>query len=462
MNDKPSHALLAGAARIDITPEMGIQLASDIGRYRPVEEIRERTYANALVVEAQGQRLCLLSADLLAIGCDWSDRIRQGAAERFGLRPEAIMVHVVQNHATPSVGHLFLTGSRTRFPSEYPWLMGGDDRYHEPTVAKCIKAIGCAVDNLEPVTLAAGHGIDGRVAFNRRFVMRDGTARCHPEACDPAILHVEGPTDPEVAVATFTNGNGRVVAALLHHTCHPCHGYPHRYVIGDWPGAWAALMREHWGEGCVLLVVNGCCGNIHHCDHTDPEQHSDHQQMARMLAETTHRALGSMEPVNVDRVHMRRTVLPLTLRTLDKREIAAAARLLEEHPEPMWIDDSRTSVEWDWVYAVNILDLNDARRENPVFSYEVQAFRVGALSLLGLMGEPFVEAQLDIKRTAPTRHTFVAHFCNGYVGYVPTLRAFEGGGYETRTGSGSKLPPEALGMVTHAAGGLLKELFAEH
>ena len=81
MNDKKSDKLRAGAARVDITPEMGIQLAGDIGRLRPVEEIRERLYANALVVEAQGQRLCLLSADLLAIGCDWSDRIRQGAAE---------------------------------------------------------------------------------------------------------------------------------------------------------------------------------------------------------------------------------------------------------------------------------------------------------------------------------------------------------------------------------------------
>jgi hypothetical protein len=129
---------------------------------------------------------------------------------------------VVQNHAAPPLGHLFLVDEKkTRFPPEYPWLMGGDDRYNEPTVASCIEAIGQAVRNLEPVTLAVGHGVDGRVAFNRRFVMRDGTTRCHPAWCDPNILHVEGPTDPEVAVVTFTNAEGKVVAALLHHTCHP-------------------------------------------------------------------------------------------------------------------------------------------------------------------------------------------------------------------------------------------------
>lgn len=452
-------ALRAGAARIDITPTMGIQLAGDIGRMRPTEEIREPLFAGALVVEMYDRRLCFLSLDLLATTCELSGRIRNEAAKRFDLRPEAIMLHVVQNHASPTLGHCFLSGKHTRFPPEYPWLMGGDDRYNEPTVAKCVQAIGQAVDNLEPVTLEVGHGVDSRLAFNRRFVMRDGTARCHPTTCDPDILHVEGPTDPEVAAATFKNSSGRVIAALLHHTCHPCQGYPHRYVIGDWPGAWAAKMVEHWGESSVPLVVNGCCGNIYHRDHTNPDPDLDHVQRADMLAETTRRLLENMQPVEVDAIDLRHHVLPLTMRTLGQGEIDAAASLLKEHPEPMWLDDSHTSVHWDWVYAVTLLDLQEAQRENPVFPYEIQTFRIGDLSLVGLMGEPFVECQLDVKRAAPTRHTLVAHFCNGYVGYVPTRKAFEGGGYETRTSSGSKLPPEALETITTATGEMLNELY---
>jgi neutral ceramidase len=443
--------LRAGAARIDITPDLGIQLAGDIGRLRPVEEIRERLYASALAVESGGERACLLSVDLLSMGCDWADRIRREAAGRFGLRPEAILVHVVQNHAAPALGHLFLTGARTRFPAEYPWLMGGDDRYHAPTADRCVEAIGRAVANLEPAVLHAGRGIDGRVAFNRRFVMRDGTARCHPPTCDPGILHVEGPTDPEVAVATFTNADGKVIAALLHHTCHPCHGYPHRYVIGDWPGAWAELMRGHWGEGCVPLVVNGCCGNIHHRDHTNPDYRQDHLRMAGMLAETTLRTLDSLKPVAVERIDARRVVLSIPIRQLSEGDLSAAARLFEKHPEPLWTDEAKTSVDWDWVYAVTMLDLEDARRERPSFPYEVQVFRLGGLGLVGLMGEPFVEAQLEIKQASRMPHTFVAHFCNGYVGYVPTQRAFKGGGYETRTGAGSRLAPDALERITTAA-----------
>lgn len=452
--------LQAGAARSDITPGMGIQLAGDIGRRRPVEDIRERLYANALAVEQDGKLICLLSADLLSMGCDWSDRIRHEASLRFGVQPEAIMLHVTQNHAAPAIGHLFLTGARqTRFPAAYPWLMGGDDRYNEPTVAACVEAIGQAVQNLQPVTLHVGHGVDGRVAFNRRFVMRDGTARCHPPPCSPEILNVEGPTDPEVAAATFTNAGGQVVAALLHHTCHPCHGYPHRFVIGDWPGAWAARMQRHWGETCVPLVINGCCGNIHHSNHLSPDPAVGHIRMAEMLSGTTRELLGNLQAAGEGRVDWRRTVLPLPLRKLDSKQIADAEELLREHPQPIWLDEARSQVSWDWVYAATVLDLAAVQREKPDFPYEIQAFRIGDLGVVSLMGEPFVEGQLDIKRQSPTRHTLVAHFCNGYAGYVPTRRAFEGGGYETRTGAGSKLPEDALERVAATAVQLLNDVF---
>jgi hypothetical protein len=46
------------------------------------------------------------------------------------------------------------------------------------------------------------------------------------------------------------------------------------------------------------------------------------------------------------------------------------------------------------------------------------------------------------------------------VGYIPTVQAFARGGYETRTGAGSKLVPEALGMIGDAVLIMLKELFA--
>ncbi len=461
MTATPAPLLLAGAARADITPALGIQLAGDIGRHRPTEEIRDRLYVRALALESGGRRCCLLSLDLLAASNPWAAEVRRRVGEALGIAPEDVFFHVVQNHASPSLGHCFVSDDCTLMPPEYPWLRGGDDRYNPGCVAACVAAAQEAASQLRPVTLAVGRGMDGRCAFNRRFVMRDGTVTTHPPLCDPGILHAEGPTDPEVGLATFTDEQGRVVASLLHHTCHPCHGYPHRFVIGDWPGAWSELMSKRLGG--EALVVNGCCGNLHHTNHLDPEQTWDpdnYRLMASRLAETADSVAARLRPGPSAPLAWTRRVLRLPLRTLTPEVLAEAQAYLETYPTPKFLDEAHTQVDWDWVYAVGRLDLAATQAHDPLCDYEIQALRVGDLALVTLMGEPFVEGQLRLKLESPAPYTFVAHFCNGYAGYVPTAEAFARGGYETRTSNGSKWPPEALDQITAEATALVRGLFA--
>ena len=244
---KADKKLRAGAAKVDISPEKGIQIAGDIGRRRPCTGVKEPLYSRALVLETGGGRYCILSIDVLAIDNPWADEIRRRAEESFGLAPERVMIHITQNHAAPSIGNHFCRDSCNIFPDKYPWLRGGDERYNEPAVSGTVEAIGKAIEKLTPVAASAGRAIDGRVAFNRRFVMRDGSALCHPGNCPKNILHVEGPTDPEVGVLTFTGEDGKVVSALLHHTCHPCHGFGENLALPGWPGAWAEEMENFWG-----------------------------------------------------------------------------------------------------------------------------------------------------------------------------------------------------------------------
>lgn len=453
--------LRAGAGRADITPALGIQLAGDIGRYRPTEEIRERLYARALVLEAGDRRCCLLSLDLLAANNEWAGRVRREVADCLGIAPEAVIFHVTQNHAAPSLGHCFVDDDCTLFPAEYPWLRGGDDRYNPGCVAQCVAAAKEAASRMQPVQMAVGRGIDGRVAFNRRFVMRDGTVRTHPPTCDPQILYAEGPIDPEVGLVTLTGLEGQLVASLLHYTCHPTFGYPHRFVIADWPGNWAEMVRERLGG--EALVVNGCCGNVHHGNHLDPDESFDPagaHLMAARLGETAMRVRERLEPQPALPLAWERTVLRLPLRTLTPEEIAEAREYLAAYPSPRFIDAERTQVDWDWVYAATRLELVAKQARDPLCDYEIQVLRLGDFALVALMGEPFVEGQLRLKLASPAPHTFVAHFCNGYAGYIPTAEAFARGGYETRTSSGSKFQPEALEQIVEAAAGLLHRLFS--
>ncbi|HOF87071.1 MAG TPA: hypothetical protein PLZ36_03060, partial [Armatimonadota bacterium] len=238
-------------------------------------------------------------------------------------------------------------------------------------------------------------------------------------------------------------------------------GYPFRYIIGDWPGAWAALARAGGG---VPLVINGCGGNVAPPDHQNPDHLNGvpggHLGMAEKLMETTAGIQERLEATPSAPLGWARTRLRLPLRQLAPEVVAEARRLLDANPTPMFLDEERTRVDWDWVYAVGVLDLHARATRDAGFDYEIQAFRIGDVALVTLMGEPFVEAQLRIKLESPARYTLVAHFCNGYAGYIPTERAFARGGYETRTSNGSKFQPDALERIADTALELLNGLFA--
>ena len=434
-----------------------------------MEEIRDPLYARALVIESAGRRVCWLSLDILAVTRPWADEIKRRAVSRFGFQQDAIMVHVVQNHAAPSLGHFFVFNEEDWgcFPGEYPWLLGGDARYNAVCVDGAVQAIGAACAALRPAVIRAGRGVDGRVAFNRRFIMRDGTGlaepglRAEPGQTNPDILCCEGPADPEVGVVTFTGDDGRVFAALLHHTSHPCHGYPERWVSAGWPGAWCDGVRDLLGPGCVAMLVNGFCGNVHHRNHLDPGYRDDHHDMGRKLTQTTARVIERLVPLDPPVLDWRALSLRVPMRAPTDDEVTAARRLLSEHPEPQWTDASRTAVEWDWVYAATRIDLAENVRKTPLFDYPIQVFRLGSMALVSVPGEPFVQEQLRIKGASPAAFTFMAHMSNAYVGYIPTLEAFRNGGYETRTGAGSKLVPAALTMIGDTIITTLHELFRE-
>jgi len=451
--------LLAGAARLDITPEMGIQLAGDIGRPRPVEEIHHPLYVRALVLEGDGERACLIAADVTLVMRKEADELRGRIGEAIGCSPDAVIVHAGQSHSAPSAGNHMMTDDFDLVPEELPWLRGGDARYTPQFLEGAMGAAEQAKAVLRPVTVKAVRGMDGRVSFNRRFILRDGTVKTHPGLCQADILCCEGPVDPEVSVVVFEDGSGKPVAALLHHTCHPVHGYPFRYVCPDWPGLWAEEVRKLLGADCVAMTVNGACGNIHHTNHLDPRYKRDVNRHVACLTETVQRILPDLHPIRALPLQWARRVLPLQMRNLPTEDVAAARNLLDEHPEPMW-NEAKDNIHWDWVYALATLDLAERQQRQTTYDYEIQAFRLGDLALVAWPGEPFVEAQLELKKNSPAAHTFVAHMSSDCAGYLPTREAFAHGGYETRTANWSKLAPEALETVTKESVTLLRSLFA--
>jgi neutral ceramidase len=453
--------LHVGVAETTINPLLGMQIDGNIGAYRPAQFIVKDLYARAIVFQQAEKRFLLLCLDLLAITTEWSEAIRDFAAGELGFDRDAVAVHVVQNHSSPSMGQIMLSD---RFPAtkKHPWIRGSDPDYGPLAMEKIKPMIREAAGNVQPVRLVFGSALESRVSFNRRIAMRDGTSEMGLGSKPGNPLFREGLSDPEVGVALFTTPSLKTIAALLHHTSHPVHWNPHHAIHGDWPGAWAEEVRRELLPSAIPLVLNGCCGNVIHHDSLNPHREDTPQSMAKLLTEAARTALSNPYFSHDDPVLSYKTIRwGIPFRQFPKKVFEDAHKLIAENPEPMWTDEAHTRFKWDWQFAASLVDLEHVLATRKEFEYEIQALRLGDLAILILPGEPFVEAQLDIKQRSPAARTFVAHMSNRYVGYIPTAAAIERGGYETRPSIASKLAPEALQTIANKSVALLQELYSQ-
>ena len=97
--------LFAGASQVDITPQMGVQLAGDVGSRRPVEAVRDNLYARILILKHEQVITCNVSCDIIGITAECSTPLREEIAGLLKTTIEGVMINAQQSHSAPRVGN---------------------------------------------------------------------------------------------------------------------------------------------------------------------------------------------------------------------------------------------------------------------------------------------------------------------------------------------------------------------
>lgn len=466
-----SRGLQIGAAEVDITPWSDVQVAGAVRVRRKAKAVLDPLFAKALVLDNGKTRLCLVSGDLTIVTRPASDRIRDLGAEKYNFDRDAIIIHMTQTHTAPGLGHFMLDEDFTNIPDEYSWVRGGDERYTEFAIEKMVEVIGQAAGNLQPVDVGVTSALEGRLAFNRRGVRKDGTVGMPPKTWTDSkgpdwITFIEGPIDPQMLMMCFRTADLKIPAAMLHYSCHPVCVFPRQLISSDWPGTWSDGIRRLFGPECTPLVVNGCCGNLNPWGSWDPNHSPDHRRMGGTLAKRCEDAMEWIEFSDTDTLDYRSVHLKIPYRKVPDEMVAESKKYLAENPEIIWadqhyakMDPGNTIVDPQWFRHANIMSLYLEQKREVTMDYEIQVWRIGDSAVVTMPGEPFVEGQLQIKQDSPAKFTFVMHMTSHYVGYVPTLDAIKRPGHETTLSTWSKLVPQALDMIVESATAILKELF---
>lgn len=436
---------LAGAAEVVITPPLGVPLTGFAGRASGATGVHDDLFARALVVETNGVRAAIATADLLGLEFEQVARIREQVAAECGIPRERLLVNCSHTHSGPSINRLRAMGAC-------------DDDVVEVTLRRIAGAVAMAANRLEPASLLFGKA-PARVGINRRERKPDGSI----------ILgrNDAGTLDPTVTVLRADRQDGTPLALLFHHAAHPVTlGPSNLEITADYPGVAVEVLRDvegRRGNRPVALFAQGCCGNIN-CEKAI-STFEEASRLGRTLGAAASVAAEAAEPVGNQAIFGIIETLTLPLlpppaveeeSTIVESSRARVARMEAEGAPAPQLRTERGMLEW----AEDVLRAAQTGAHRAGQPFEVQVLAIGDVAFVGLSGEVFIELAQTIQRQSPIPRTVVLGYSNGCTGYVPTAAAYAEGGYEV---SGAHkyygtlmIAPESEQLITECAGRLLE------
>lgn len=420
--------ILAGAYEIDITPPIGIDLAGYFN-IRKADSILDNLYSKAVVLKDGDTEIAIASCDLCVIPGDMVLKIRNLASRWSGIDEKNIMITATHTHTGPVT-----TG-----------LLAGDidPSYIDVLARKIATSIAMAKKNLKEAVIKIGKTIDGTLAFNRRYIMKDGSVVTNPGKLNPDIVKPAGPVDPEIIIVLVEDKIGEPIALLINYTNH-VDTIGGTAISADYPGVLAKILKRSLGD-IPILFLPGAEGDINHIDVRNPEPQTGYNETERIGKNLAKKILEGLNKLNIidTKLKIKNSELKIPIRKPTPDDVYRARLVLESketnssYKELTAFELAKGNIEIEKVYAREIIAISQLDKNFE--ELELQGISLGELVFLGIPGEPFVEIGLTIKKESLFNYNAIISLANGYSGYIPTEKAFDEGGYEIRLARSSKL-----------------------
>jgi hypothetical protein len=380
-----------------------------------------------------------VACDLISTHNAITEAARSLIHKETGITPHHVLVSTTHTH----------TGPETRPGRVVPMNPAWAERLPR-MIADAVKD---AAANMFKAKLHPGKTEERDLAFNRLFRMRDGTEKFGPGSDPSKLAGVAGGIDPDLLAMKVLDPEGRVRAVLVNYALHVdvIGGGSADFISADWPGEMAKAVAGVYGDQCVTLFLNGCCGDINH--HPYLKQTALPRggpakaiQLGRALGGLAINAAEKGEPMSEGVVAARLNTLKVPYYELDDRMRAYAADLAKK--------EKPSASEKHIVERVRTWDLGGKLEDVPV-----HAIRVGSVAFVGLPGEIFCHWGKEIKKWSPAAFTFVVELANHWVGYVPTIEQAVRGGYGAMPILSRRLCADAGQRMADAAFVMLQELW---
>jgi len=423
-----------GFSIVNVNPPLGIAVA---GYYVPrfakgfLDDLEVRT----LALSCENKEILLISVPVCGVNRQLVLRYCEAIEKTTGVAKENIFLSATHTH----------TGGLLNPSKAFEYDETVVTRYAEFVGERIADSAKLALDDLKPAKMGyiTGYAPE-RVAYIRRYKMKDGSTMTCPPIGDPNIDHPIGILDQRVHVLRFDREDADSVV-LLNYGLH-ADTINGEMLSADWP-SWTYRTIEKALDGTKCIFFNGAEGDVGSThvypeggDMNDTEISFDNEMKSPGMARFVGRAIAGTVLQVYDKVHY------IDVDSIDiiHKEITVAANI----PAPE-----------DLPRAHKYMELHDAGRDDEIpfkamelttvvaeafrmcllengpktFTLDLTGVRIGDVALIGLPGEPFTDIGIGIKKAEGYKMIMPCSLTNGNEGYFPMKSAFDEGGYEART-----------------------------
>jgi hypothetical protein len=425
----------AGAAASNITPFLGGEIVGNF--VRPIAtNVHDELHARCLVLDDGKTRLALVVCDLLGISRSVSTEARKLIQQNTGIPPEHVLISAVHTHSACIASGKGTVGEYNKFVAQ-----------------RIADGVQTAIGRLRPAQAAFVTAEAPEHVNNRRWLMKPGTVppnpfggvdrvKMNPPGGSPDLVEPAGPTDPVVSVLALREPEGRLIAVYSAYSLHYVGGTRDGDISADYYGMYCEELKRLLGARdfdppFVAMMANGTSGDINSINFRKPRPslppYAKMRAIADDIAGKVHAALAKAEYRGGVTLAARYRELTIGSRQPTVEQLAwAKATLARPAPKSNKVDMPAT-------YARRTL--NVAEMPKTVLA-PLQVFRVGPVCIAAMPCEVFCEIGLEFKKRSAVRPAFMVSLAHDGLGYLPTPRHFELGGYETWLGT-SRMEPQA-------------------
>ncbi|MBR4222376.1 MAG: hypothetical protein IKR81_14535 [Victivallales bacterium] len=419
-----------GFSREDITPHYGIGLCGYLNpRYN--RGAYDRLSLKAVVFKDGDGLAALVEYDLCLLTAKLCRRIEAAVAEALPELAGKTIYAATHTHTGPYTAAIFSDDCT-------------DAAYIDELIQKSVIALRNAKLSLAPAELFATTTQCSTLAFNRRYLMKNGKVLTNPGKLNPDVVKPDGSTDPLIPIlALKQEGEIRLLIVNISNHADTIGG---DFVSADWPGRMEKEIQYQMGYDVPVISITAPQGNINHFNiATDADQtsYAEACRIGKGYAAAVLAALYQLRKVEFQGISTDSITFEAPYLTVTDEEYAEAKAICEKYKDAAKPDHDLTSEDIakgtpyvQKYFAEALMGCRDHAPKEKRFE-QIASIKFGdAIALVTLPCEPFVEIGQAIREKSRFPLTLLVALGMGEIGYVGLPRNYGNGGYETLPSAG--------------------------